>query len=620
MHAKRWFVLQVIGLGFTVLLLLYLLLTLITRCVFFSPTCFAHQSSTDVSVPSLHHASIQSNELPLSSFARLHEWPSPVGQSSRGTSQQSTHEALLSSNGAISAPATSTLNASCASGASSSGPISNRSDVSAMPVQVSPTSSTAAGSKPTSVSKPLNDMAEVDRRMAQLESSLDEADIAFETGNLTKALTAYTEISGGALRWFDQQRFLSVKLRIKECMLGLASENASKGHMVQAASLLSALIAEHHASIEAQDFISHRYRRDVYIVEQLRVCSDAESCLALRECVLRLSDVPRPGWMDAHAWSVWRKKDKTVLLQLLEVRIEHERDLSKAAPAPLLVRVDQYQEVVKACDKMVAVEGEGSGDGVELARQSREFAVEAMLWMAESCQHIASTGDSWDACMAACERGVETAKAAMGRVQDLGSDTDDRQSREAACNEMLCRLKEQVEILDKDKEEKQEREREISRALDEQRRIEEETRAAKKVQQEEKQRKAREERARKEQEKKERAIFEREEAEKKKKEEIVQKKREAEEKKKATVMRAEREERERIAREEEERERSEQQEAQLAQAIAEAKVNTSQLGQTTPTTCLHLAQSLILLYSGSHLHLVAHIITARNPCCFTFDA
>jgi hypothetical protein len=612
MHAKRWFVLQVIGLGCTALLLLYLLLTLITRCVLFAPSCLAHQSPTHVSVLTLHRACILSNELPLSSFARLHEWPSPLGQPSRGTSQQSTQETLLSSNGALSASAPSVLNASGASAAaSSSGPASSRSDVSPVPVQVSPTSNPAAGNKPTSVSvsKPLNDMAEVDRRMAQLEASLDEADVAFETGNLTKALTAYTEISGGALRWFDQQRFLSVKLRIKECMLGLSSENASNGHMVQAASLLSALIAEHHASIEAQDFIAHRFRRDVYIVEQLRACSDAESCLALRECVLRLSDVPRPGWMDAHAWSVWRKKDKTVLLQLLEVRIEHERDLSKAAPAPLLVRVDQYHEVVKACDKMVAVEGEGTGDGVELARQSREFAVEAMLWMAESCQHIASTGDSWDACMAACERGVETAKAAMGRVKDLGSDADVRQSREAACKEMLGRLKEQVEILDKDKEEKQEREREISRALDEQRRIEEEARAAKKVQQEEKQRKAREERARKEQEKKERAILEREEAEKKKKEEIVQKKREAEEKKKATVMRAEREERERMAREEEERERSEQQEAQLAQAIAEAKVNTFQLGQITLTICLHLHHSLSLLYPGPHLHLVARVIT-----------
>jgi len=110
----------------------------------------------------------------------------------------------------------------------------------------------------------------------------------------------------------------------------------------------------------------------------------------------------------------------------------------------------------------------------------------------------------------------------------------------------------------------------VQRALEEQRKLEEEAKTVKKKEAEERQRKAREERQRKEVEKKQQVLLEKEEAVRKKAEEAATKKREAEEKRKQSELAAIQAEKLRVKREEEEHIRALAAEKALTEAIQEA--------------------------------------------------
>lgn len=78
---------------------------------------------------------------------------------------------------------------------------------------------------------------------------------------------------------------------------------------------------------------------------------------------------------------------------------------SQGFASPLLARVEQYEAVVKACEKLSNLacdkysgagglggspqgNGDSDGKGDELVLQSGDFAVEALLWMAECCEQV----------------------------------------------------------------------------------------------------------------------------------------------------------------------------------------------------------------------------------------
>lgn len=76
-------------------------------------------------------------------------------------------------------------------------------------------------------------------------------------------------------------------------------------------------------------FSQSRLARDVSILVQLEERSDESMCAQLHESVVKMCEIPRPACVDAYTWGLWKKKDKTVLIALLEARMEHMRDSVK---------------------------------------------------------------------------------------------------------------------------------------------------------------------------------------------------------------------------------------------------------------------------------------------------
>ena len=141
--------------------------------------------------------------------------------------------------------------------------------------------------------------------------------------------------------------------------------------------------------------------RDRSIVAQLRLRSESEQCSEMHASLGRLSEVQRPSCVDASTWATWKRRDRHVLSQVLEARIEQGRDASKGGSPALIVGVAKLEAALKACDKSGSSTCEGMGDCVDLA-------VEVLLWMVDACEVVANAGHA-EASLASCKvTGIST--------------------------------------------------------------------------------------------------------------------------------------------------------------------------------------------------------------------
>jgi hypothetical protein len=138
-----------------------------------------------------------------------------------------------------------------------------------------------------------------------------------------------------------------------------------------------------------EHFVSARTARDRSIVAQLRILSESEQCADMHASLGRLNELQRPACVDAATWAAWKRRDRHVLSQVLEARMEQGRDLSKGGSPALLVGVAKFEAALKACDKIGAANCEGMGDCVDLA-------VEVLLWMVDACELVANAGHGED--------------------------------------------------------------------------------------------------------------------------------------------------------------------------------------------------------------------------------
>ncbi len=138
-----------------------------------------------------------------------------------------------------------------------------------------------------------------------------------------------------------------------------------------------------------EHFVSARMARDRSIVAQLRALSESDQCAEMHSSLGRLNELQRPACVDAGTWAAWKRRDRHVLSQVLEARMEQGRDLSKGGSPALLVGVAKFEAALKACDKIGAANCEGMGDCVDLA-------VEVLLWMVDACELVANAGHGED--------------------------------------------------------------------------------------------------------------------------------------------------------------------------------------------------------------------------------
>jgi hypothetical protein len=148
-------------------------------------------------------------------------------------------------------------------------------------------------------------------------------------------------------------------------------------------------LAEHSESLTKEHFINARMARDRSIVAQLRLQSESEQCGEMHSSLGRLNEVQRPACVDAATWAAWKRRDRHVLSQVLEARIEQGRDASKGGSPGLVVGVAKLEAALKACDKIGSSNCEGMGDCVDLA-------VEVLLWMVDACEVVANAGHAED--------------------------------------------------------------------------------------------------------------------------------------------------------------------------------------------------------------------------------
>jgi len=410
---------------------------------------------------------------------------------------------------------------------------------------------------PTATGKTVGER-EQDKRVLLVETQWKQAKEAFEAEDYQAAVALYKDMAAGMLRWLDQERYRLVRTRQRDCYLRIAEQLATKGRHVDAVKWFCDALAEHSETLTREHMIQARLARDRSIVAQLRAGGEAEVCADMHAALSRLAELPRPACVDATTWAAWKRRDRSVLAQLLEGRMELVRDLSKGGSPALQAVLAKLDTALKACDKIGGSSGDGLGDCVDLA-------VEALFWMVESCEMVAGLGHD-EASLASCKRGIELAESALKLIE-----LDPHHCRHKLCKDTLARLQKRSLWQLSEQEREAAEALEVQRVLDEQRRLEEEERALKKAQQEEKAKRAREERLRREQERKQQQLQEKEEALRKKAEEVATRKREAEERRRKDEILAQQEEAERQRRESEERRKLEAQERALAQAIAEAK-------------------------------------------------
>ncbi len=179
----------------------------------------------------------------------------------------------------------------------------------------------------------------MDKRISQLEVQWLAADEAYSQSNLETALALYTDIAGGVLRWFDQERFGIVRARQLDCLLGIAKRLGEEGRDLEAVRMYSTVLCEHSDIMTREVCVSARLERDSCICRMLVSGCDVDACSDMHVCVTRMCEVARPACVDGNTWSVWKKKDKSVVLPLLEARMEHMRDSSKVCVCSMHVCV-----------------------------------------------------------------------------------------------------------------------------------------------------------------------------------------------------------------------------------------------------------------------------------------
>ena len=251
-----------------------------------------------------------------------------------------------------------------------------------------------------------------------------------------------------------------------------------------------------------------RLGRDNSILTHLATSTDSESCADLHSYLQRLTDVHRPVTVASQTWAAWKKKDKHVFSPLLEARIEQIRDSRVGSPV-LLAGMAKYEAALKTCEKM-------ADSDIVAMKDLDDINVQILIWMAEAGSMTCSVGHS-DSCIADCQKAIfhiDSASKLLEQQLQRDPSLDDaiRHEKMVKCKDIKCKLEETLSGQYARKQRDAEEALKIEQVLEEQRRLDEEARAFKRAQLEERQRKAREERQRKEQERKVQQAQEREEA------------------------------------------------------------------------------------------------------------
>jgi hypothetical protein len=427
----------------------------------------------------------------------------------------------------------------------------------------------------------LNDLKNAQRKIALLEQ---QAEQFFAAGEYEAALKTFIEItgaSGALLRWSDKEKFAALRSRQAACSLAIAHSHACNGQQLAAIKGFSDALSTHSDSMSKQEIIDARIQRDGCLLLHVRSCNDAEACAEALRFVQRGVEMQRPATIDSSMWKAWREKDKNLLMLLLDARIEQLRDCKSGSPT-YSVGKEKFESALRWCDKMQASVNSstesspssaapqkvspGGIDSKEMGlKDIHLFSTEVLLWMAAAKYALASIGTS-DINIAACHDALQYLKDAHISIDNwcecgevtlrtkvsadylngiLGSI-----DRRTICEDMRAAINARLELQQQELHQRAVEDEQIQRALEEQRKLEEEAKTIKKKEAEERQRKAREERQRKEMEKKQQQMLDKEEAVRKKAEEAAAKKREAEEKRKRHALAVMQEEQARVKREE----------------------------------------------------------------------
>ncbi len=383
------------------------------------------------------------------------------------------------------------------------------------------------------------------------------------------------------------------------CSLKLACQLVQTEHHMAAIRDLTQTLALHSDYMAKEEVITARAHRDECLLKLVRSCADPEECADALRCVQRGVEVARPAAIDSSVWAAWKTKDKKLLLLLLEARVEQLRDYKSGSPT-YRVGKDKFEAVLRWCESVVQGQGGSSaesspaqpgrqdagkqaGAGAGAAEGGGDdmttLAIEVHLWLAAGAFARAcsiSPDANIDMAIASSHEALEhvsNAEKALGIEGSQGSGHGDAQgeapgadflsgrlgegNRTGVCAALSAAIRVKLKWQEEQQLERAAAAEQVQRALEEQRKLEEEAKELKKREADERQRKAREERQRKEVEKKHQQMLEREEAVRKKAEEVAAKKREAEERRRKSEMAAVREEEERVRREEEERVKAE---------------------------------------------------------------
>ena len=450
------------------------------------------------------------------------------------------------------------------------------------------------------------ELKEAQWSVAKLEREAEELFAASDHENALKKFSEIRALSGTLLRWSDQEKMATLCARQAACSLALARKRASDAQYLDAIKAYSAafgLLSDCPGCMLKSDIMRCRLERDECLLFHVRNCCDAEACAQVLRCVQSGIEVQRPPTLDSGIWKTWREKDKNLLVVLLEGRIEQLRDLGSGVPT-FHVGKDKFESVLLWCEKVQASAdaseittapstlpsmsldfADGAGHGLG---DANAFAVEALLWMAAADFGLASMGCGninivacQDALLHVQQARVLVASSAIAPCDSslasvelfeadyvngiLGS-----KDRRMVCEDMTLAISNRQGHQERELKERELEEQQVQRALEDQRKLEEAAKTAKKKEAEERQRKARLERQRKETEKKLQQIMDKEETVRKKAEEAAARKREEEEKRKLSALRARQEEEARMKREEEERLQAEALERARTQAIQEA--------------------------------------------------
>jgi len=260
-----------------------------------------------------------------------------------------------------------------------------------------------------------NDLKDAQRSLALLEQ---KAERLFAAGDYEAALKSFTEITGAGgalLRWSDQNKFVALRARQAACSLSLAHSLVNSGHHLAAIKGYSDTLAMHTDCMPRSDIIDARLQRDSCLLLHVRQSTDAEDCVQVLRCVQRGVEVIRPSTIDSGLWSTWRKKDKNMLLLLLEARIEQLRDYKSGSPT-YTVGKEKLEAVLRwyddthnppACAAASATPAAATESDQQVAVQdAHEFASEIVLWLAAAQFALATSGTS-DGNFAACHDALQ---------------------------------------------------------------------------------------------------------------------------------------------------------------------------------------------------------------------